>query len=209
MDVVLSSDDDTVNPAYIEDIKFETVGKNAAVKTTINSKAPKKLRGRPRSSQAEIKKNVDILSDSIKSKIKKQESCEKITTDITEILKKLDNTHLTSYITYIESFDKKIDDDIFTLLHNNENHLSDIINHNSITTLDDKKLNLINAKEQLETHIKLVSQFKDKVKLLDYYINIGEGSQNPMRLINNIIVNIKSKRALLPDNNYIFTAAWY
>ena len=209
MDVVLSSDDDTVNPAYIEDIKFETVGKNAAVKTTINSKAPKKLRGRPRSSQAEIKKNVDILSESIKSKIKKRESCEKITTDITEILKKLDNAHLTSYITYIESFDKKIDDDIFTLLYNNEDHLRDIINHKSITTLDDKKLNLIYAKEQLEKHIKLVSQFKDIVKLLDYYINIGEESQNPMRLINNIIVNIKSKRALLPDNNYIFTAAWY
>ena len=207
MDVVLSSDDDAVNPAYIEDIKFETVGKNAAVKTTINSKAPKKLRGRPRSSQAEIKKNVDILSESIKSKIKKRESCEKITTDITEILKKLDNTHLTSYITYIESFDKKIDDDIFTLLYNNEDHLRDIINHKSITTLDDKKLNLIYAKEQLEKHIKLVSQFKDIVKLLDYYINIEEESQNPMRLINNIIVNIKSKRALLPDNNYIFTAA--
>ena len=210
MDIVLSSDDDNVNPAYIQGTKSEPVKKavKKAVKT-INSRSAKKQRGRPRSTQADIKKNVNILSDSIKSKIIKQESCDNITFDITEILQNLDDAHLTSYITYIESFNKITDNDISTLLHNNENHLQDIINNKSSITLDDKKLNLIYAKEQLEKHIKLIGQFEDRVKLLEYYIDLDEETQNPLRLINNIIVNIKSKRTLLPDNNYVFAAACY
>ena len=45
MDIVLSSDDDILNPEYIEGTKSETVKK--AVKT-IKSRSAKKLRGRPK-----------------------------------------------------------------------------------------------------------------------------------------------------------------
>ena len=95
------------------------------------------------------------------------------------------------------------------MLQSNEDHLHDIIRQKFETAVDYKKRNLIHTKAQLEIHIKLVKKFEDRVKLLEYYIDIEEESQNPLRLIKNIIVSIKSKRALLPDNNYVFTAACY
>ena len=112
MDLVCSSDDDIVNPEYKEDIKTEAKSVKKSVKKSLKkavkaNSVAKKAMGRPRATPTEIKDSVHILSDSITSKIKDQVSCEQITTDITGTLIGLDDSKLTSYISYIESFDTK------------------------------------------------------------------------------------------------------
>ena len=69
------------------------------------------------------------------------------------------------------------------MLNNGELHILEIISINDNNTLELKKSYLETAKQELEKHLKVAKQYEDRVKLLEYYVDIQEESQNPLRLL--------------------------